>query len=87
MPNPQSIRERFRLDASGRIQNPGKFEGELVYVAYYWECFLEGMADRDDGKVLGFDIQGEDREVFPELGDSKRTVRIMERDDGKVVEV
>lgn len=72
----------------GRIRNPGRFEGEMIYVPYYWDCYLTGGgADRDDGTMLGFDITAEDRAIFPELGRRRRTVRLYQREDGFVVEI
>jgi hypothetical protein len=76
----------YRVSESGRIESPGKFEGEMLYVPFFWDAFLNGMADRDGGTVIGFDITPEDRQMFPELGKRKRTVRIYQRDDGFVCE-
>ena len=70
----------------GRIQNPGKFEMEMLYVPYFWEAYLNGCADRDNGTVLGFDVTAEDKIEFPELK-RRRTVRLMQRDDGFICEV
>ena len=70
----------------GIIRSPGKFEGEPIYVPYFWDAFLEGFADRDDGTVIGFDVTPEDKAEFPELK-RRRTVNIMETDQGFVVEV
>ena len=70
----------------GRITTPGKFEGEMLYVPYFWEAFLNGLADRDDGEIMGFDVMLEDRQQFPELK-GRRTVRLYQRDDGFVVEL
>jgi hypothetical protein len=70
----------------GRIRSPGQFEGEAVYVPYYWDVYLNGFADRDDGRVLGFDVSADDKREFPELR-RRRTVRLIQRDDGFVVEV
>lgn len=72
---------------TGRILSPGKFEGEMLYVPYFWEAYCNGMADRDDGTVLGFDITPEDRAMFPELGKRRRTVKLIERSDGFVMEI
>ena len=72
------------LDAVG---HPGKFEGCAPYVPFYWEIYLDGGADRDDGRVLGFDITAEDRAMFPELGARRRTVKLFETDQGFVCEV
>ena len=71
--------------AAGRIVSPGMFEGEHIYVPYFWEAYLNGCADRDDGRVLGFDVTAEDKKEFPELK-RRRTVRLMQRDDGFVCE-
>lgn len=80
-----ATRKTYRTDARGRILDPGKFEGEMIYVPYFWEAYLNGFADRDDGRIIGFNITPKDRELFPEL--SKRTVRLRETDTGFVCEV
>lgn len=80
------VEVRYEVE-NGRIVTPGKFEGEMLYVPYFWDAFMHGFADRDDGTVVGFDITPEDREEFPEIPKRKRTIRLMERDDGFVCEV
>ena len=80
----QDIEKDYRVE-NGVIRTPGKFEGEAVYVPYFWEAFLNGMADRDNGRVLGFDLTADDKAMFPELK-GRRTVRLYERDDGFVCE-
>lgn len=77
----ESLKRHYLL-----VEEPGKFEGQCRYVPYYWALGLQGMADRDDGRVFGFDISLEDRTRFPELK-KRRTVRLLERDDGFVVEL
>ena len=73
---------------NGIITSPGKFEGERVYVLHYWDLFLNGMADEDDGEVLGFMVTLEDAYHYPELReDGYRpfdTIRLFQRDDGFV---
>ena len=69
----------------GCITSLGRFEGEMVYVPYFWDSYLDGCADDDDDDILSFDVTPEDREKFPELGD-KAVVRLYERDDGFVCE-
>jgi len=44
------------------------------------------MADRDDGKRLGFQVTAEDRAIFPELK-GKRWVWLVEDDQGFVRKV
>lgn len=68
------------------VKGPGKFEGCAAYVPFYWEAYLNGCADDDDGEVLIFDVMPEDKQLFPELKRRKR-VKLLERDDGFVVEV
>lgn len=72
----------YEEDAKG----PGKFEGEARYVPFYWEVFLDGFADEDDGRVLKFVVSKEDKVSFPELK-SRKVVRLIEREDGFVIEV
>ena len=55
--NPREQIERDYDVVDGRITSPGKFEGEQAYVSFYWESYMNGVADRDNGKVLGFDIR------------------------------
>jgi hypothetical protein len=81
----QQIEKDFKV-INGTIVSPGMFEGERVYIPYFWQCFLNGGADRDNGRVLGFDVTKEDKEAFPELG-RKRTVKLYQRDDGFVCEM
>jgi len=70
----------------GRIQSPGKFESEMLYVPAYWEAGLEGLADEDDGNVYVFELGPEDRKEFPELGKMKK-LRLVESEQGFVSEV
>ena len=82
------ITDRYRAladESREACMHPGKFEGCAPYVSYFWSLYLEGCADRDDGKVLGFDITNEDKALFPELK-GRRTVRLYETDAGFVVE-
>jgi hypothetical protein len=66
----------------GRISSPGKFEGEAVYAPYFYDAYLNGMAD-DEGDRLVFDVTAEDRREFPELKNVKR-VFLSEDDNGFV---
>ena len=82
----REIANQYKVNKHGIICSPGKFEGEMLYVPYFWDMGLSGMADRDDGKVWGFDLTRDDHAEFPELG-RKRTVKLYERDDGFVCEL
>ena len=74
-----------RKDYIAMVSRPGKFQGEAPYVPYFWEAYLDGMADRDDGDTLGFDVTAEDKRLFPELK-RRRTVNLHETNNGFVIE-
>jgi hypothetical protein len=71
------------------VRNPGKFQGEARYVPYFHERWNDGCADVDleaDGAwTAGFDVDADDRLLFPELAEVKRVV-IYEDDQGFVRE-
>ena len=81
----KQVTDHYAVDSHGRIHSPGMFEGEMVYVPHYWDAFLNGFADRDNGTVLGFDVTAEDKQEFPELR-HRRTVKLYQRSDGFVCE-
>jgi hypothetical protein len=72
-------------DGSEYIRSPGKFEGEAIYIPYFWDLFLSGCADEDDGEIIRCEISDEDRKEFPELGD-RTHVYFFQREDGFVIE-
>lgn len=80
------VRKQHTIDRNGRIVDPGKFEGEMIYVPYYWALGLAGFADHDDGRVFRFNITQEDRVLFPELPKHRRVLRLSESDSGFVGE-
>lgn len=81
------IEERYRVSPCGTILSPGKFEGEMVYLPYYYDLAMEGRGDmNDDDVVVAFEVLPEEREVFPELGRASE-VRLMETDQGFATEV
>ena len=77
----------FSIDASKlTINDPGRFGGEPRYVPHYWDIYMDGLADRDDGTTLGFDVSAEDVAAYPELK-NRRTVRLVQSDQGFIEEV
>jgi hypothetical protein len=75
-----------RKDWEEMVRGPGKFEGEAPYVPYFWDLYLNGFADDDDGVVLSFTVDEEDKAIFPELRRRKR-VKLYESSNGFVIEV
>ena len=53
---------------NGVIRTPGKFEGEMLYVPYFWDSALLGESDLDTGCAFFFVIDELDRAQFAELG-------------------
>jgi hypothetical protein len=82
----QEIMNEYKVDEQGIILSPGKFENEPLYVPYFWDAYLNGFADDDDGEVLTFIVNQDDRNEFPELANI-RQVRLASTDDGFVGEV
>jgi hypothetical protein len=80
------ILKQYNVDDRGVINSPGKFEGEPLYVPYFWDSFMNGMADSDHHGILGFDVTADDKKEFPELK-RRRVVKLSEREGGFVVEV
>jgi hypothetical protein len=84
------IRKEIESDykiKSGIIQSPGKFEGEPVYIPYFFELILKGMQDttvyQGGMPIDGFKITPDDIDTFPELGKIKE-IAIWQRSDGSV---
>ena len=68
------------------ILSPGKFEGEMIYMPYYYGVYLEGGAD-DSGNAIKIEITKEDREIFPELPKNKKYIKFVITDQGFVQQI
>jgi hypothetical protein len=81
----QEVLQQFEVK-EGRICSPGRFEGEMLYVPYFWEKGVDGWQDEEeeDGTLVFF-VMPEDSTQFPELR-SKTEVRLYQRDDGFICE-
>ena len=80
----QDILNQYRVSPAGKIENPGRYEGEMLYIPYFWE--QPELATRDGGRVLGFDISKEDKVQFSELK-GRRTVNISISSQGFICEM
>ena len=81
------ILKMYDVDSRGIIRSPGQFEGEKIYLPAFWDVFLSGFFDFERGPVMGWYITPEDRAEFPEISKRKRTVKLVQRNDGFIVEV
>lgn len=79
----QELEKTYAVDTHGLICDPGKFEGEALYVPYFWDVYLNGFADDDDGKTLTFNVDDDDRKQFPELSNVHH-IELWEDDNGFV---
>lgn len=79
----------FSVDKYGLINSPGKFEGECLYVPYFWNMTMISAQDEDlydpvDGIYYSlFTVTDIDRTIFPELKDVK-VVSLWESESGFV---
>lgn len=81
----QQVCEEYTVK-DGRIHDCGRFELQPVYVPHYWDIYLNGFADIDDGEVLKFKVTKEDRAEFPELK-GRHWVSIRQTDQGFIEEI
>lgn len=76
----------LRAECEEIVGGLGKFECENPWVPYFWEYYMMGSADDDDGEVLTFLVDDADRLVWPELVGTEK-VRLVESNDGFVCEL
>jgi hypothetical protein len=61
---------QYAANRRGVIVTPGKFAGQMLYVPYFWDKYLNGLADDTTGDIITFFITDDDRREFPELGEA-----------------
>lgn len=59
----------------GVIKTSGPFQGQALYVPYFWCRYLAGHANEVGDDVVQFTVHGDDRTQFPELG-SRGIIRL-----------
>lgn len=69
------------LSAANTILSPGKFEGEHVSTLVFWESYLNGSYDDDNGDILTFSLTEEERQ---ELGNANASYRLRVSESGFV---
>lgn len=71
--NRQDVLNLYTVNEHGIITSPGKFEGEPLYVPYFWDMGINGSYERieideTDGKAwLTYFVYNTDIDEFPEL--------------------
>ncbi len=84
----EKAESEWTVDRHGVIRDPGKYEAEPLYVAYFHELVLDGASgdtiyDEYDTPIDTFDIDDDDRAAFPELGGAVH-IAVWENDQGFV---
>ncbi len=67
----RSAIEKAYFVKDGKVQAPGRFQGEPVYVPYYYDQWQHWGADCSSLDMAFFHIEDFEREIFPELGNAK----------------
>lgn len=88
----QEILASFKVSPFGVIQDPGKFEGERLYMPVIYDRYMDGGSEDymlDDDVIYSFVTVDDDmKKEFPELeGRDEDQVAFYEREDGFIVEV
>jgi hypothetical protein len=78
----KELKKEFDTYADGIIRSPGKFEGQPLYVPYFWEQ----KPDAIKGNVMCYEVLPKDKSEFPELK-GRKVIKLIEDDMGFVVEV
>lgn len=83
-----AILKEYTVDSRGIIRDPGKFESELLFAPYFYDCAsdgeeLSGMVDGCGEYASLIPVDSDDRTKFPELGNSIY-VLLTESDQGFV---
>ena len=63
----EEILKDYKVDEHGIIMSPGKFEGEMLYVPYFWDISLDGGGLDEGEDWCSLKIESEDYAEFPEL--------------------
>jgi hypothetical protein len=66
MPARKAIEAEYTTD-NGIIMNPGKFQGEPVYVVDFYEAMQDGCGEDTQDGYISFPITDEDKQQYPEL--------------------
>jgi hypothetical protein len=69
-----AIKKEYKVNHMGVIKSPGKFEGEMYYVPYFYAVGMDGAADEDNGTDWLFNLEPDDYKKFPELKGNKTLV-------------
>lgn len=70
------LEKKYKVNSSGIIESPGNYEGEKIYVPYFYEAPLDRKPDIREVGTIGFIVNREDAELFPEFLKEGEIVKI-----------
>lgn len=72
----KQIEEAYKVNSSGIIESPGRYEGERIYVPYFYEAPFDRKPDIIEIGMVGFIVTREDADLFPEFLKEGEIVKI-----------
>lgn len=84
--NREELLRLFEVDGNDIIISEGFFQGQALYIAYFWYFYVTGYTEDKQDEILSFTVRGEDRAQFPILH-GREKVRLQALADGRIIEV
>ncbi|GIK62435.1 MAG: hypothetical protein BroJett018_02290 [Chloroflexota bacterium] len=84
--NRELVFSMFQVDEAGIIRTPGPFEGQYLYIPYFWYLHISGYREDVRDGIITFQIRMEDHAQFPELA-NQDVVRLKQQENGMIVEI
>lgn len=72
----QLLEKVYKVNSAGIIESPGRYEGEKIYVPYFYEAPLDRKPDFKEVGTIGFIVNRKDVELFPEFLKEGEIVKI-----------
>ncbi len=72
----QQLEKKYKVNSAGVIESPGSYEGERIYVPYFYEAPFDRKPDIREVGTIGFIVNRQDAELFPEFLKEGEIVRI-----------
>ena len=82
----EEIIKHYKVNEYGIVERPGKFEGEMLYIPYFYGIYLDGWHNVLQDGSISIPIEKREKEMFPELGKRKKVVRFNIDEEGFVWE-
>ncbi len=84
--NRELVFTMFQVDEAGIIRTPGPFEGQNLYIPYFWYLHISGYREDVQDGIVTFQVRMEDRAQFPELA-HRDIVRLQQQGNNTIVEL